>query len=162
MTKKLVAVCSILVSLSFGTHDAPAAEANKLANAVASVSAPTYRMISGAGGLPIAAMEWGKPDGPAILFLHGFSFAKEFWRRQNTVDLASRFHLVAIDLRGHGASGKPWTPEQYQDTHLWADDVAATLQAFNLSKPVIVGWSTRCTRTRLVTPPPRPSRCRWI
>ena len=161
VTKKLVVVCSILVSLSLGTH-APAAEANQPADAVASVSGPTYRMISGAGGLPIAAMEWGKPDGPAILFLHGFSFAKEFWRRQNTVDLASGSHMVAIDLRGHGASGKPWTAEQYQDTQLWADDVAATLQAFNLSKPVIVGWSTRCTQTRLVIPPPRPSRCRSI
>jgi pimeloyl-ACP methyl ester carboxylesterase len=49
--------------------------------------------------------------------------------------------MVAIDLRGHGASGKPWAPEQYQETKIWADDISATLKAFGLAHPIIVGWS---------------------
>ncbi len=103
--------------------------------------ATVFRMLEGAGGVPIAAMEWGNRAGPAVLFLHGFSFSKEFWEHQRSSDLASRFHMVAIDLRGHGASGKPWTAALYQDTRLWADDIAAAIKAFGLVRPVLVGWS---------------------
>lgn len=138
--QKLVALCGVVLLLGLESG-AQAAEANRPVTGGAAVSAEKFRMIAGAGGLPIAAMEWGNPDGPAILFLHGFSFAKEFWRLQNEPELSSRFHMVAIDLRGHGASGKPWAPAEYQDTRIWADDVAATLQAFGLRSPVIVGWS---------------------
>lgn len=67
--------------------------------------------------------------------------SSEVWRRQQDPALAARYRLVAFDLRGHGASGKPWSSEAYVDSRRWADDVAAVIAAKKLERPVIVGWS---------------------
>ena len=100
-----------------------------------------YFSVTSSDGLPIAAMEWGNRSGPPVLFVHGFGFASEFWNAQNTPALNSQFHMVALDLRGHGASGKPWLESGYKDTRLWADDIAAVLRAAAIERPTIVGWS---------------------
>jgi pimeloyl-ACP methyl ester carboxylesterase len=55
--------------------------------------------------------------------------------------LAQRFHVIAYDFRGHGASEKPLEPAKYTDSGLWADDLAAVIRARNLRRPVLVGWS---------------------
>ncbi|NNK17196.1 MAG: alpha/beta fold hydrolase, partial [Sulfitobacter sp.] len=52
-----------------------------------------------------------------------------------------RFHLVAMDLRGHGASDKPENEPAYTNTALWADDVSAVMQTAAIKNPVLVGWS---------------------
>jgi len=44
-----------------------------------------------------------------------------------------------MDLRGHGLSDKP--RDAYGDSRLWADDVAAIVDALNLDRPVLSGWS---------------------
>ncbi len=54
---------------------------------------------------------------------------------------AGEFRLVAYDLRGHGMSEAPLEPEHYTDGALWADDVAAIIDALRLDRPVLVGWS---------------------
>jgi pimeloyl-ACP methyl ester carboxylesterase len=54
-------------------------------------------------------------------------------------DLADTFHLVAVDLRGHGLSDKP--RESYADSKLRPDDVHAAIQALELDHPVLCGWS---------------------
>jgi pimeloyl-ACP methyl ester carboxylesterase len=43
-------------------------------------------------------------------------------------------------MRGHGLSGKPETDESYQGIH-YAEDFDAVSKAFNLHKPIHVGWS---------------------
>lgn len=109
--------------------------------ASAMAESPTFRFIAGGGGAPIAMMEWGDPTGPGILFLHGAGFASEFWLPQTTDPVLGKFHMVAIDLRGHGASGKPWKPADLVDSRLWAEDVAAAIAAAKLRQPLLVGWS---------------------
>ena len=49
--------------------------------------------------------------------------------------------MVRFDLRGHGDSDKPASPEAYADAARWADDVAAVIAAARLRRPVLVGWS---------------------
>ena len=102
---------------------------------------PTFRFIEGSGGAPIALMEWGRKGGPGILFLHGYGFSAEFWRPQVQDASLKDFHLAAIDLRGHGASAKPWRTEELVPTRVWAEDVAAAIAAAGMNRPVIVGWS---------------------
>src|SRR4051812_43263342 len=63
--------------------------------------------VAGGGGLRLHVREWGKPDGPAILFLHGWSQNHLCWRHQYESALAGEFRLVACDLRGHGMSEAP-------------------------------------------------------
>ena len=63
-------------------------------------------------GLSISAQEWGNPNGPGIVFIHGFSQSNLSWMRQTHSDLAKEFHIVTYDLRGHGCArvsgGGPW------------------------------------------------------
>ncbi len=49
--------------------------------------------------------------------------------------------MVTMDLRGHGASENLQPPRSYSDDTLWADDVAAVMDATGLQKPVVVAWS---------------------
>jgi pimeloyl-ACP methyl ester carboxylesterase len=55
--------------------------------------------------------------------------------------LAREFRMVAYDLRGHGLSDKPVARERYRDDRLWADDLGAVMDAFDLKKPILVAWS---------------------
>jgi non-heme chloroperoxidase len=93
-------------------------------------------------GLTISAQDWGNPNGPEILFIHGFSQSHLSWIKQVTnSDLAKEFHMVTYDLRGHGNSDKPLEPERYKTSRYWADEVQAVMDATGLKRPVLVGWS---------------------
>lgn len=92
-------------------------------------------------GLTIAAQEWGNPNGPGIVFIHGFSQSSLSWMRQTNSDLAKDFHIVTYDLRGHGNSDKPLDAARYRDGKAWADEVQAVIDAAGLKRPVLVGWS---------------------
>lgn len=97
-------------------------------------------VVSG-GGLHLAEYENGNPSGPALVFIHGFTGSYLSWERQLSDARLTDFHLVAYDLRGHGASDKPLDPAQYTDGTLWADDLDALIRARHLDHPVLVGWS---------------------
>lgn len=100
----------------------------------------TTRFATSSDGTRIAYATAGDPNLPAILLIHGWAQAGICWEAQ-TERLSDRFHLVAIDLRGHGASDKPDDPAAYADTALWGDDVATVIAAENLDRPTLVGWS---------------------
>jgi pimeloyl-ACP methyl ester carboxylesterase len=97
--------------------------------------------VRGGGGLQLHVREWGRPDGPPILFIHGWSQNHLCWAKQYESALADEFRLVAYDLRGHGMSEAPLEPEHYTEGRRWADDVAAIIDELALDRPVLVGWS---------------------
>jgi non-heme chloroperoxidase len=97
--------------------------------------------VRGGGGVTLHAREWGNPDGPAILFVHGWSQCDLCWSLQVAGELAARFRMVTFDHRGHGMSEKPDGVDSYRDGRLWADDVAAVIDETALDKPVLVAWS---------------------
>jgi pimeloyl-ACP methyl ester carboxylesterase len=97
--------------------------------------------VTGGGGLRLHVREWGDPAGPPIVFVHGWSQNHMCWAKQYDSALASRFRLVAFDLRGHGMSEAPLAPEPYTDGTLWAADLAAVIERLRLERPVLVGWS---------------------
>jgi pimeloyl-ACP methyl ester carboxylesterase len=98
-------------------------------------------LVRGGGGLRLHVREWGKADGPPILFIHGWSQNHLCWAKQYESALADEFRLVAYDLRGHGMSEAPLEPGHYTDGTLWAKDVAAIIEELGLGRPVLVGWS---------------------
>ncbi len=98
-------------------------------------------VIQGGGDLRLHVREWGRPDGPPILFIHGWSQNHLCWAKQYESALAGEFRLVAYDLRGHGMSERPLEPEHYSDAKLWADDLAAIMDVLHLDRTVLVGWS---------------------
>jgi len=91
-------------------------------------------------GTCIAYTTAGAPSAPAILLIHGWSQYTGCWSPVME-RLSDRFHLIAMDLRGHGASDKPEGEAAYTDTALWGDDVKAVIEAEGLERPVLVGWS---------------------
>ncbi len=97
--------------------------------------------IRGGGGIRLRAHEWGNPDGPEILFIHGWSQCDLCWTAQVRGPLAEHFRLVTFDIRGHGMSEKALDPRCYADGHLWADDLAAVIDQTRLRRPVLVAWS---------------------
>ncbi len=66
-------------------------------------------------------MDWGENgDGkPVIVFIHGFMQQCRTWDF-TCLALRSRFRCIAIDLRGHGDSGRPANPD-YTTHHYLAD-----------------------------------------
>lgn len=97
--------------------------------------------VTGGGGVALHVREFGKPDGAAIVFVHGWSQCDRCWDRQLEGQLAASFRLVAFDIRGHGMSDRPCDPACYTDGQLWADDLAAVINAGGLERPVVVAWS---------------------
>jgi lipase len=67
--------------------------------------------------------EWGEPSAPGVVCLHGVTGHGRRFRRLAEERLARRFHVLALDIRGHGRSGweEPWNLE----THL--EDVLETV-----------------------------------
>ena len=83
--------------------------------------------ITGGGGTRLHLVEAGDPRAPSILFLHGVSQSWLTWDRQLRSELARRYRLIAMDLRGHGSSEQP--RDGYVDSRLWAADVDAAIGA---------------------------------
>ena len=101
----------------------------------------TTHTVRGGAGLRLHVREWGRADGPAILFIHGWSQNHLCWAKQYESALADEFRLLAFDLRGHGMSEAPLEAAHYTDAKLWADDLAGVIDQLRVDRPVLVGWS---------------------
>ncbi|KAJ7672077.1 hypothetical protein B0H17DRAFT_1243789, partial [Mycena rosella] len=56
----------------------------------------------------------GNPANPSVVFAHGFALSGiVFDRLFADARMLEKFYLVRYDVRGHGRSGKPATPEGY-------------------------------------------------
>ena len=89
-------------------------------------------------GLRLRVLEWGAPDAPAILLLHGFSSTAVAWKRVGEA-LESDYHVVALDQRGHGASD--WDPNGNYTIEDFVGDAHAVSQTLNLAPFVLIGHS---------------------
>jgi pimeloyl-ACP methyl ester carboxylesterase len=89
------------------------------------------------GDVEIAVTEFPNPGRPPVVLLHGVGSRGQSW--WPVIDpLAARFHLYQLDLRGHGASGKP--SAGYQMAH-YAADLDTALAVLDLAEPRIMGHS---------------------
>ncbi|WP_040792757.1 alpha/beta fold hydrolase [Nocardia paucivorans] len=92
-----------------------------------------------ADGTNIVYRVSGPADARPLVLVHGWSADLRCWGRA-AEELAERFRVIALDLRGHGYSGAPDTG--YDDSKNWAADIAAVLTAESIeSGAVLVGWS---------------------
>jgi non-heme chloroperoxidase len=98
-------------------------------------------MVASADGTRLHVREWGRRDGQDIVFVHGWSQCDLCWAQQVRGTLAERFHLITFDLRGHGRSDAPAEAARYTSDRVWADDLAAVLEAVSARRPVLVAWS---------------------
>jgi non-heme chloroperoxidase len=97
----------------------------------------THNTITVADGTVIYYKDWGA--GQPVVFSHGWPLSADAWEDQMFF-LASRgYRCIAHDRRGHGRSSQPWNGN---DMDTYADDLAALVEALDLTNAVHVGHST--------------------
>src|SRR5262245_10428987 len=92
-------------------------------------------------GIDIAFHDEG--EGAPILLIHGFGSTKEInWFGPGWVSTLVRAgrRVIALDNRGHGASGKLYEAEAY-DPWLMAEDAAALLDHLGIARADVMGYS---------------------
>jgi len=104
---------------------------------------PEPLIVMSADGLRIATYDFGDPNAPVVVAVHGFaSSAILNWHASGWVRDLTRagFRVVAIDQRGHGASDKPHVPEGYT-LELLVADVLTVLDTYMIDSAAYVGYS---------------------
>jgi pimeloyl-ACP methyl ester carboxylesterase len=98
---------------------------------------PRGEGIVDADGCPIHYLDWGDTDAPGLVFIHGGAAHAHWWTFLAPL-FTFRWRVVALDLSGHGDSGR----REAYSAEAWAGEVAAVVRhAAFPSPPVIVGHS---------------------
>lgn len=105
--------------------------------------APAPKSVASDDGVTIATYEFGDPDAPPVLLVHGFASSGLLnWRNSGWIRdlLRAGYRVIAIDQRGHGLSDKPHSPDAYTIQLLLAD-VERVLDTYLLDAVDYVGYS---------------------
>lgn len=88
-------------------------------------------------GARVTALAWGAPGAPTLVLVHGGAAHAQWWAPLAPL-LADDHRVIALDLTGHGDSGRR---DVYSVT-TWAEEVLAVAEAGGGSgRPVVVGHS---------------------
>ncbi len=92
-------------------------------------------------GVRIRYIDVGPRDGEPVVLIHGgFTNVEEQWIESGVIAaLDDTYRVVALDLRGHGKSGKPHDPLQYGN--MIVDDIIRLLDHLRIEEAHIVGYS---------------------
>ncbi len=90
-------------------------------------------------GVRIRYVEQGQ--GPAIVLMHGYTgtLDRHFIANGVFANLAKDYRVIAMDLRGHGKSGKPHEPSAYGEE--FARDVVRLLDHLKIQRAHVLGYS---------------------
>ncbi len=95
-------------------------------------------MVEVGDGISLRVIAAGKPgDGPALVFIPGWSAGADIWRHQ--IDTFAKTHrVIAFDPRSQGDSTKTMTGNTPETR---AQDLHALLDRLGVRQPVLIGWS---------------------
>jgi pimeloyl-ACP methyl ester carboxylesterase len=93
-------------------------------------------------------LEWGAPDAPPIMLLHGGHQSAHSWDLVS-LHLAQRYRVLALDQRGHGDS--EWPRDAEYTNHAMALDAEAFIGALDLPNPIVIGHSMGGRNAMLLT-----------
>lgn len=113
---------------------AQAAQGSTASGSQKGSSMSTIRTRDGTG---IYYRDWGK--GQPVLFSHGWPLTGDAWESQMLFLAGQGYRTIAHDRRGHGRSDQPY---HGNDMDTYADDLAALIEALDLTNLVLVGHST--------------------
>jgi pimeloyl-ACP methyl ester carboxylesterase len=82
--------------------------------------------------------EAGPPDGPLVVFSHGFPELAYSWRHQVPAFAAAGYHVLAPDQRGYGRSSAPAELTHYDILHL-TGDLVALIDRAGAERATVVG-----------------------
>lgn len=88
-------------------------------------------------GTAVHYLQWGDPGNPGLVLIHGGAAHAHWWSFLAPL-LIRQYSVVAIDLSGHGDSGR----RSSYPRRTWADEVMAVCRSAGfLSPPILVGHS---------------------
>jgi pimeloyl-ACP methyl ester carboxylesterase len=88
-------------------------------------------------GCAIHYLQWGEAGRPGIIFVHGGAAHAHWWTFIAPLFLPE-YQVVALDLSGHGDSGR----RAEYPRELWADEVLAVAEAADFdTPPIVIGHS---------------------
>ncbi|MFD6229002.1 SDR family oxidoreductase [Streptomyces sp. NPDC060232] len=87
------------------------------------------------GGIELCVVELGERGRPTVLLVHGYPDSKEVWT-EVAERLATRFHVVLYDVRGHGRSTAPHPLRGGFTLEKLTDDFLAVADAVSPDRPV--------------------------
>lgn len=93
--------------------------------------------VTAKDGTQIFYREFG--EGRPIVFSHGWPLNADAWDGQMLFLAENGFRVIAHDRRGHGRSDQT---KHGNDMDTYADDLAAVIEALDLTDAVLVGHST--------------------
>ena len=89
-------------------------------------------------GLRAHYVEWGAPQAPPVVLLHGLRSYARTWEPVATA-LAGRYRLIALDHRGRGDSA--WDPAGEYCTEAYVRDLEQFADSLSLARFALVGHS---------------------
>lgn len=95
-----------------------------------------HRIANGPIGLRVR--EWGDPDAPALVLLHGLRGYSGTWRNLASA-LSDRWRMIALDARGRGESD--WDPARNYYTDAYLSDLETVVDGLGLERFVLLGHS---------------------
>ncbi|MER5868513.1 SDR family oxidoreductase [Streptomyces sp. NPDC002044] len=87
------------------------------------------------GGVELCVAELGEAGRPTVVLVHGYPDTKEVWS-EVAERLATRFHVVLYDVRGHGRSTAPHPLRGGFTLEKLTDDFLAVADAVSPDRPV--------------------------
>jgi sigma-B regulation protein RsbQ len=137
----LLALLAALGACGHGSVPAPAAAAPApAAQPPAPVASEGPRIVMSDDNVHLEYHVYGNGD-PAVVLVHGWAGNENYWHEQFGV-LKARYTVVAVNLAGHGASGRnrtDWSIDNY------ARDVATIVRQVPNPQLVLVGHSMGAT-----------------
>jgi len=92
-------------------------------------------------------LEWGRRGAQTIVLLHGGHQSCHSWDLVS-LHLARKYHVLALDQRGHGDS--EWARDVEYTNHTMSQDAEAFIKAMNLNRPILVGHSMGARNSMLL------------
>ena len=93
-------------------------------------------------------LEWGDRANQTIVLLHGGHQSAHSWDLVS-LHLARKYHVLALDQRGHGDS--EWARDVEYSNGTMAEDAIAFLETMGLEKPILIGHSMGGRNSMLLT-----------
>lgn len=103
-------------------------------------SGVTSRFIDLPHGERARLVEAGPVQGDVVVMVHGWACSAYFFRRLVRPLADAGYRVVALDLRGHGASSRPLEPARYTATAM-RDFVVAVLDRAGISRAHVIAHS---------------------
>jgi len=100
-------------------------------------SQPTSKFVT-INGLRLHYLEWGKAEMPVVVCVHGYTSSAQAFNALAR-HLHDRFHVLAMDVRGHGES--EWSATGAYEYADQTSDLAAFVDRLELPRFALIGTS---------------------